>query len=131
MSNELVKILKEMSSPRIGDIAVIAVLLIAIGTQITTHTSNGPLYLIVRKSGKITHKYLLPLRQKIKLNGAIGFTEVEISNYRVRVTKDPGPKQICVRQGWIEKNNSVLICAPSEITLEIKGDKHQYDSTSY
>jgi adenosylhomocysteinase len=34
---------------------------------------------------------------------------------------DPGPRQYCVRQGWLARPGEIAICAPNQVSVEIRG----------
>ncbi|MDA0190732.1 MAG: NusG domain II-containing protein, partial [Proteobacteria bacterium] len=44
---------------------------------------------------------------------------------------DPGPRQYCVRQGWLSRPGQIAICAPNEVSVEVRGAKEAYDSLNY
>ncbi|HNI72069.1 MAG TPA: NusG domain II-containing protein, partial [Accumulibacter sp.] len=44
---------------------------------------------------------------------------------------DPGPRQYCVRQGWLSRAGEIAICAANQISIEIRGAKQPYDSLAY
>ena len=50
---------------------------------------------------------------------------------RARVVADPGPRQYCVRQGWLATAGAVAICAPNQVSLALAGRNAEYDSLSY
>jgi len=56
---------------------------------------------------------------------------VAVDQRRVRVVSDPGPRQYCVRQGWLERAGEIAICAPNEVSVQVAGGKAAYDSLSY
>ena len=71
--------------------------------------------------------YPLNTDREFTLSGPLGTTEIEIEDGRVRVVSDPGPQQICVRQGWIERSGEWLACLPSHIFIQIKGNQMEND----
>jgi hypothetical protein len=42
----------------------------------------------------------------------------------------PRPRQYCVRQGWLARPGEIAICAPNQVSVEIRGRKPTYDSLS-
>ena len=68
--------------------------------------------------------YPLSTDREFTLSGPLGTTDIEIKDGRVRVARDPGPQQICVRQGWIERSGEWLACLPSRIFIQIEGGQH-------
>ena len=61
-------------------------------------------------------------KKNLKVEGALGPSEFEISDGRVRMTNSPCPHQDCVRQGWQKNQGSRIICLPNRIIIEITGD---------
>ena len=86
---------------------------------------------VVRASGKIFAKAGLSHPQRIEVPGPLGVTVIEIEPGRARVASDPGPRQYCVRQGWLARAGAVAICAPNEVSLTLTGRGVDYDSLSY
>ena len=60
--------------------------------------------------------YPIDVDRAIVVDGPLGTTTVEIRDHKVRVAEDPGPRQICVRQGWIERSGAWLACLPSRMS---------------
>ena len=71
--------------------------------------------------------YPLSTDREFTLSGPLGTTDIEIKDGRVRVVRDPGPQQICVRQGWIERSGEWLACLPSRIFIQIEGGQRGDD----
>ncbi len=67
--------------------------------------------------------FVYPLNEdrELTLKGPLGTTDIEIRDGRIRVVRDPGPQQICVRQGWIERSGEWLACLPSRIFIQVTG----------
>lgn len=65
----------------------------------------------------------LPLKQEItySIQGPLGETVVQVKEGKVRVLSDPGPQQLCVRQGWISRAGDMLVCLPNRVTVHIPG----------
>ena len=73
----------------------------------------------------------LKLARTIEVVGPLGVTVIEIQPGRARVSSDPGPRQYCVRQGWLSQAGAVAICAPNEVSLSLTGRSADYDSLNY
>jgi hypothetical protein len=67
--------------------------------------------------------------KKIKLPG--GNIKIEVKKGRVRMLDSSCPHRICVKDGWIENNGQVIVCAPNKILIEMKGINSGYDTISY
>jgi len=85
----------------------------------------------IRAAGKVFATVPLSAPQVIAVPGPLGLTKVEIDIGRARVASDPGPRQYCVRQGWLSSAGAVAICAPNEVTLALLARQPAYDSLGY
>ncbi len=83
---------------------------------------------IVRMDGKVALEASLRLNRRIDIRGPLGFSRIEIRDGRVRVASDPGPRQICVRQGWIPPGGAA-ICLPNRVSVE--NAAAGYDTLNY
>jgi hypothetical protein len=89
---------------------------------------------VVRRDGALIAELPLTIRKRIEVDGPIGTTTIEIEPGRARVLSDPGPRQYCVRQGWLTRPNAIAICAPNHISLALTGPANgtnHNDSLSY
>jgi len=89
---------------------------------------------VIRRDGALVAELPLTINKKIEVDGPIGRTTIEIEPGRARVLSDPGPRQYCVRQGWLTRPNAIAICAPNHISLALTGpanSANHNDSVSY
>jgi len=86
---------------------------------------------IIRQEGKVFAEVDLKERRQLTVPGPIGTTLISIEPGRARVVSDPGPRQYCVRQGWLMRPGEIAICAPNRVSLQITGRTKVYDSISY
>lgn len=89
---------------------------------------------IVRRDGELVAELPLTISKRIEVKGPIGTTIVEVRPGRARVLSDPGPRQYCVKQGWLASANAVAICAPNHISLTLSaknGPSAANDSITY
>ena len=86
---------------------------------------------IIRSGGKIFR--VLPLSRDLELEvpGPLGLSKISIHNRQARIISDPGPRQYCVRQGWLIRAGEIAICLPNQVSLELSGGTKQYDSLNY
>lgn len=77
---------------------------------------------IIRLEGQVIERLALHKDRQLVVQGPLGETVIEVQQGQVRVVRSPGPQQICVRQGWIQKPGEALICLPNRITVEIPGN---------
>lgn len=86
---------------------------------------------IIRLDGQVFAETDLRTRRQFEVPGPLGKTLIAIEPGRARVVSDPGPRQYCVRQGWLMRPGEIAICAPNRVSLQITGRTRIYDSISY
>ncbi len=86
---------------------------------------------IIRQEGKIFADIDLKARKQVEVPGPLGNTLIVIEPGRARVVSDPGPRQYCVKQGWLMRPGEIAICAPNRVSVQITGRTKVYDSISY
>lgn len=86
---------------------------------------------VIRVDGRVFAEYPLNAARRVEVAGPLGATVVEIRPGRARVLSDPGPRQYCVRQGWLTQANAIAICAPNHVSLALIGGQAGYDSLNY
>ena len=117
---------------RPGDWIVIAGGAVVVGVSLPLLWQGGfAERAIIRQNGQVFAEADLRSRREIEVPGPLGTTHIAIEPGRARVVSDPGPRQYCVRQGWLSQPNAIAICAPSHISLSIAGRASSHDSLSY
>jgi hypothetical protein len=117
---------------RPGDFAVVLLSAVLVAASFPLLWQSGSSEkAVVRRDGVVLAELPLTAARTITVAGAIGPTVIEVQPGRARVLSDPGPRQYCVKQGWLTRPNAVAICAPSHITLTLAGRSASHDSLSY
>ncbi|MGH8751705.1 MAG: NusG domain II-containing protein [Burkholderiales bacterium] len=98
-------------------------------TQLWRH--DAPQSAIIRSGGKIFAEVALPADQTLTVPGPLGVTRIAIHERAARISSDPGPRQYCVKQGWLKSAGEIAICLPNQISLELRGRDSSYDSLNY
>ncbi len=86
---------------------------------------------MVKRSGQVVAEIPLSAARTVEVRGPLGVTRIEIQPGRARVAADPGPRQYCVRQGWLTRANAIAICAPNQVSLNLVGRDPAYDTINY
>jgi hypothetical protein len=86
---------------------------------------------VVKRAGQVVAELPLTAARSVEVSGPLGVTRIEIQPGRARVAADPGPRQYCVRQGWLTRPNAIAICAPNQVSLALLGRDPAYDSLNY
>ena len=86
---------------------------------------------VIRLDGRVVAEYPLNAARRFDVAGPLGRTVVEIQPGRARIAADPGPRQYCVKQGWLTRANAIAICAPNHVSLMLAGRQAGYDTLNY
>ena len=87
--------------------------------------------LLVRAQGKLVEETSLRTARTLTVAGPLGNTLIEIQPGRARVARDPSPRQLCVKQGWLSRAGEAALCLPNQVSVEILGKQRTYDSIAY
>ena len=117
---------------RPGDWVVAAVAAAVVAISFPLLWRGGPAErAVVKRDGTIVADLPLNITKRIEVEGALGISVIELRPGQARVAADPGPRQYCVKQGWLTQANAVAICAPNHVTLALVGRHSGYDSLNY
>ncbi len=117
---------------KLGDWLVIFVAALLVGVSFPLFWQGGMAdRAIIRQNGQVFADVDLRARRQLEVPGPLGQTLIAIEPGRARVLADPGPRQYCVRQGWLMRPGEIAICAPNRVSLQIAGRTKVYDSISY
>jgi hypothetical protein len=86
---------------------------------------------IIRSGGKIFREVPLSRDQMIEVPGPLGTSIIDIKQRKARIASDPGPRQYCVRQGWLKQAGEIALCLPNQVSIELAGSRKRYDSLNY
>lgn len=121
-----------LSLLRPGDWLVTGAALAAVAVSFPLLWRGGPAEkAVVKRDGTVVAELPLNISKRIEVQGALGVSVIEVQPGRARVAADPGPRQYCVKQGWLTQANAVAICAPNHVTLALVGATGGYDSLNY
>ncbi|MBT9589654.1 MAG: NusG domain II-containing protein [Thiobacillus sp.] len=86
---------------------------------------------VIRAAGQIVETASLTHIQRFAIDGPLGTTQIEIEPGRARVARDPSPRQLCVKQGWLTQSGQAALCLPNQVSVEIRGRTTAYDTLGY
>jgi len=121
-----------MTSLRAGDLGV----LLAGGSLVVALTvwacggSRGDT-VVIRAAGKVIKTVSLAQARTLAVDGPLGTTHIKIEPGRARIARDPSPRQLCVKQGWLTQSGQAALCLPNQVSLEIRGRTTAYDTLGY
>jgi len=117
---------------RPGDWAVLAGAAMLVSASWSLITSAGPAQkALVRANGRLVAELPLTAKRVVEVAGPLGVTRIEVDAGRARVASDPGPRQYCVKQGWLTIPDAMAICAPNQVSLTLVGRSSRYDTVNY
>lgn len=70
-------------------------------------------------------KYIFPLQEEEKnifVDTVLGGVNIELKDYKVRVTTSNSPRKIAVKQGYISSPGEVIIGIPDRLVIKISGE---------
>lgn len=115
-----------------GDVLVlIGALGVCVASALSLWQGGRPDKAVIKAGGQTFAEVPLSAPALIEVPGPLGTTRIEIQPGRARVASDPGPRQYCVRQGWLNTAGAVAICAPNQVSLTLSGRRSDYDSLAY
>ena len=84
------------------------------------------------RAGNQIHATLSINQQRVvQVPGPLGNTTVVIDHGKARVASDPGARQYCVKQGWLDQAGQVAMCLPNQVSVELLGSRKLHDSLNY
>ncbi len=89
---------------------------------------------VIRRDGVVVAEIMLAVNRQFAVTGPLGTTLIDIEPGRARVRADPGPHQLCVRQGWLDRPNATALCLPNHISLQVlapSSRNNRHDSIGY
>lgn len=117
---------------RSGDWLVLAAGCVAVASLAFVFWFGAPgQRLVIKRAGQLFLETSLDRPRIVEVPGPLGITRVEISGQRARVLSDPGSRQRCVQQGWLNRAGQAAICLPNQVSVEIAGRIKHYDSLNY
>jgi len=117
---------------RAGDVGVLlaGAGLVITATQWAWSGNHGDTA-VIRAAGQVVETVSLTHAQRFSVNGPLGATTIEIEPGRARIARDPSPRQLCVKQGWLTQSGQAALCLPNQVSLEIQGRTASYDTLGY
>jgi len=87
--------------------------------------------LVIRSQGQMMVRATLLRDADFAVPGMLGMSRIEVRNGRARVVADPGPRQICVKQGWLSRAGEAALCLANQVSMEIGGSAKPFASVNY
>jgi len=87
---------------------------------------------LIQVNGKEVIRAKLDTDSIFSVDGAIGKSEIEIKDRRVRMVSSPCDKKICIQSGWINQPYETIVCIPNRVTISLSSnnDKDMIDGVT-
>ena len=82
---------------------------------------------VIEVDGRQVYRLPATENRTVPVQGVYGYTYVEISDGRVRISGSPCSNQLCVKHGWI--SSGALVCLPNRVVVTIEGRAGKNNST--
>ncbi|UXY15281.1 NusG domain II-containing protein [Chitiniphilus purpureus] len=117
---------------RLGDWLTLGIAALAVLTLAHVAWQPGPAARVrLYSAGTLYAEVDLAARQTLQIPGPLGLTRVEVAQGRARIQSDPGPRQYCVRSGWLRHPGESAVCLPNRTAIALVGAALPYDSLGY
>lgn len=120
-----------LSLLRVGDWFVAGASLVLLGLLLSLPSAGQADTVLIRANGELFRQLNLSHDQTVLVPGPLGDTMVRVAARKVRIERDPGPRQYCVRQSWLERDGQVAVCMPNRTSIELRAKGGGFDTVSY
>jgi len=109
----------------IGDKLLIACLFISSGSSLLLikNIHARAKFCVISVNGKVKWKIPLNENRQVTVKGPLGYSHIEIKDSKVRMSDSPCPLKICVKAGYIDQPNDMIVCLPNRIIIRIMGEE--------
>ena len=113
---------------RADKILIVAVLLAALGLEMGQRIDAPPGGMaVIEVEGVRLATLSLDQPRKMRVEGPMGSSEVEIGVRGARIVRAPCLHGMCVRRGWVHREGEVVVCVPNRLVLAIVGGEERND----
>ena len=113
---------------------ILVLILISLSAMyLKQNTGLGGKYIVVREFGRIVYIHGLPAVLEKIIKTRQGSLKLEIEEYKARISGSDCPRKICMRYGWIQDKNAVIVCVPLKImvSMEVDSSEPETDAVSF
>lgn len=114
-------------------VILVSAVLVIVGSFSFWTIPQQKLRVQIYQEGELYREVDLAATTMIAVKGPLGVTQVQVQRGKVRIIKDPSPRQYCVQKGWLYKAGQIAICLPNHTSIFIVGGSQTplYDSLHY
>lgn len=120
-------VFKALTKPDIVLIVGLVLSIIISSVVVISGNEKSKIYAVC-ETRKEKQKFSLNCIRTIELENGM---EIEIKEGKIRVKKSDCPNQICVKQGWIENANEVIVCVPNKTLIYLESAAAEDNQVDY
>lgn len=117
---------------RAGDIAIILIGLLLISSLAMQVYTRQPVENIrVVQGDQRPQDYPIREDRRIRVDGPLGPTVIEIRDRRARIASSPCTQKLCIRAGWLATSGDAAACLPNRVSLALLGGEADFDAVTF
>ena len=63
--------------------------------------------------------------------GKLGNSQLEVSGGKIRFSRSPCKRRVCIHTGWLKESGEAAACLPNGISVVLHSDVPRYDSINF
>jgi hypothetical protein len=63
--------------------------------------------------------------------GALGISQLEVHDGKIRFISSPCDTKQCIHQGWIQQSGEIVACVPNTVSVRILGPDPRFDTMNF
>ena len=110
---------------------ILSLLIISVFSVFVYSNNNRDPVVKIESGGKV---WIYPLNEdrKIRINGPLGFTIIQIKDNKAYIADSPCPDKLCILAGKLDKSGQWAACLPNRVFLAIEGNEdEEIDDLNY
>lgn len=89
-----------------------------------THSATAE-FLLLQIADQSPQQYSLSENKRIKIEGTMGESIIEIKQRKARFVHSPCRNQFCVLHSWISHSGEIIACLPNQMSISLHSDEEQ------
>lgn len=117
-----------------GDWLILVLMMALVGTStgvLWGDDGGAPARVQVRVSGELVQTLPLNRDRRLRVDGLLGESELEIRDGRVRFVDSPCSNQQCIIRGWVHRSGDMVACLPNRVSVSIVGEQRWFDAVNF
>ena len=81
--------------------------------------------------GKPVLEAPLDIDRTYSIQGALGQSEIEVKDGRIRFIHSPCTNKQCIHSGWLKKDGDFAACLPNHVSISLRGPDPRFDTINF